>query len=321
VRISGGSRRRLSAFLFLGLALVFVGLLLRGQWTSLEDATASLRDFEWNLRPAWLLVALAVAVADLLLMGTVWGRLFRRNGGTIAWWQGVRAWVITNLGRYIPGKIWQLGGLAVYMRDRGDSGAAALVAAAAFQVVVLTTGSVVAVATVGVRIAPGTGGQVAGAVALLAMLAIGLHPAVLRFATRRLGGLLGELDVPVRLRAVDVGGAAAVMTGTWILYGVGFRCLMNGLGVAGQSADVFTLTGIFAASYVVGYSALVAPGGLVVREGAMTGLLVQFAGLSVGVAAAVAIAARVWAVLAELVAAGLVLGVAGGRARAQQGGG
>jgi hypothetical protein len=53
----------------------------------------------------------------------------------------------------------------------------------------------------------------------------------------------------------------------------------------------------------------------------MTGLLVQFAGLSVGVAAAVAIAARVWAVLAELVAAGLVLGVAGGRERAQQRGG
>jgi uncharacterized membrane protein YbhN (UPF0104 family) len=71
--------------------------------------------------------------------------------------------------------------------------------------------------------------------------------------------------------------------------------------------QLHVLTGVFAASYVVGYMALIAPGGLVVREGAMTGLLTELSEMPVGVAAAVAILARLWLVGAELGALALVL--------------
>ena len=143
-----------------------------------------------------------LAVADLLLMGSVWARLFRLTGGSTSWWHGVRVWVVTNFGRYIPGKVWQLGGLTAYMKARGESGAAALVSAVAFQVVALVTGTAIAAATVGLRWAADGVDVVPALVILMVLLAVGLHPAVLRAATRRLGRLMGESEVTVQLRGV-----------------------------------------------------------------------------------------------------------------------
>lgn len=318
MEVRARGRGRLGAMLFLVVALAFVVLLLARQWTSLEDVLDGLRDFEWSIRPGWLAAALVLATLDLVWMGSVWTRLFRRTGGSVPWWTGVRVWVLTNFGRYIPGKVWQLGGLAVYMRSRGASGAAALVSAVAFQIVALVTGFAVAVASVGLRWVAGGGSALAAAVLLAGALALGLHPAVLGLAARRLGRWLGESEVAVRLRAADIAGAALGMLVAWGVYGLGMFCMLRGLGVTWRGEDLGLLTGIFAASYVIGYAALIAPGGLVVREGAMAGLLAELGGLPVGVAGLTAVAARLWMVAAELLALVLVLAVPGARVRTEE---
>ena len=303
----GRRLRTLLAALFLTVALAFVVVLLLRQWTSLDEILAATRDFPWSVRPVWLVAAWLVAVGDLMLMGSVWAGLFRRTGGSARRWECVRIWVITNFGRYIPGKIWQLGGLTVYMKGRGESGAAALVSAVAFQIISLVTGAAVAAATVGVHWVAAGGSWLPAAVTLAVTLIVGLHPAVIRWMARRLGGLMGEDAVVVDLRTKDVVLAAGGMLIAWVVYGVGLLLLLRGVGVAWEVKQLHVLTGVFAASYVVGYMALIAPGGLVVREGAMTGLLTELSEMPVGVAAAVAILARLWLVGAELGALALVL--------------
>jgi uncharacterized membrane protein YbhN (UPF0104 family) len=299
--------RRFATFLFLGAALIFVGLLLRGQWTSLDDVMNSARSFEWSFRPWLLLLAVLTGVADLLLMGGVWADIFRRTGGNAPRTEAVRVWVVTNFGRYIPGKVWQLGGLAAYMKGRGDSGAAALVSAVAFQIITLVTGAAVALSTIGMAWTGGDGSWLPPAVTLAVLLFVGLHPGVIRWIAGRLGGWMGEDQLIVDLGAADIVRAALGMLLAWILYGIGLLLLLHGVGISAELAQLPVLTGIFAASYVVGYLVVVAPGGLVVREGAMTALLADLVGLAVGVAAAVAIMARIWMVVAELAALALVL--------------
>ena len=299
--------RRLATFVFLSVALVFVGALLRGQWTSLDEILAATRRFDWSFDPWWLTAAVGVGVGNLFLMGLVWAGLFRRTGGAARPAEVVRVWVVTNFGRYIPGKVWQLGGLAVYMKGRGDSGAAALVSALTFQIISLVTGAAISVATIGVEWAGGDSGWLPGSLTLGLILFAGLHPRVIRWIAERLGSWLGETVVGADLGARDILRAGFGMLAAWLLYGVGFLLLLRGVGVPWAISQVHVLTGVFAASYVIGYLVLVAPGGLVVREGAMTALLAELGGLAVGVAAAVAIMARVWMVLAELVALLLVL--------------
>ncbi len=304
---TGRGLRRVVTVLFLVVALLFVGMLLRGQWTSLDEVMAATRAFDWSFRPWLLVLAVVVGVADLLLMGSVWASIFRGTGGNARRADAVRVWVVTNFGRYIPGKVWQLGGLAAYMKERGDSGAAALVSALAFQIVTLVTGGAVAVSTIGVAWAGGEGSWFPAVITLGGMLFLGLHPGVIRWLASRLGRWLGEDDLRVDLDAGHIVRAAAGMLLAWSVYGVGLFLLLRGVGVAAEVSQLPVLTGIFAASYVVGYLVLVAPGGLVVREGAMTALLADLVGLAVGVAAAVAIMARIWMVVTELAALALVL--------------
>lgn len=301
-----GSRRILPV-LFLCVALVFVGILLRGQWTSLDEVMESTRTFDWSFDPWQLALAIVTGVFNLLLMGGVWAGLFRRTGGTARRPDAVRVWVVTNFGRYIPGKVWQLGGLAAYMKERGDSGAAALVSALAFQIITLVTGAAVAVSTIGVSWAAGDGGWLPAVGALAVILFLGLHPAVMRWMANRLGRWLGEDEMTVDLGAGHIVRAATGMLLAWALYGLGMLLLLRGVGVYAEVSQLPVLTGIFAASYVLGYLVLIAPGGLVVREGAMTALLADLVGLAVGVAAAVAIMARIWMVVSELAALALVL--------------
>src|SRR5260370_7645332 len=56
-----------------------------------------------------------------------------------------RAWTLSNLGRYIPGKVWSVAGLVVLAERAGVRRSAAAVSAFAMQAVVLGTGAILVV--------------------------------------------------------------------------------------------------------------------------------------------------------------------------------
>lgn len=303
--------RRALVVLFLVLAVAFAVALLFERWGELQAIRSRVGGFGWRISPGWLAAALALATVNLFWMGAVWVFLYRSGGGGLGYVRGIRVWLATNLGRYIPGKVWQISGLAVHLRQTGESGALALGSALAFQVVTLLTGLAAGVGVVGARpgVLPGGSALTTGLV-VLALLAL-LHPAVVRGGMALTARLLREeisRAEPPEGRALAT--AAAGMLASWAVYGLGLWCLIRGVTgreVAGPGA----LAGVFAASYVAGYLVLVAPGGLVVREGAMTGLLVAVSPVGGAVAAALAVLARVWVTLSELAALGLALLVPG----------
>lgn len=297
---------------FLAAALLFAGLLLFGQWQELRRLRAEVGGWGWRLAPGWLGGALALATLNLFLMGAAWVRLYRGAGGTVSYRRGVAVWVATNLGRYIPGKVWHLSGLALHLRRTGESGALALTTALTFQVVTLLTGSVVAVGTLGADTARIPGGSPLTAVAVLVLLAALLHPRVVRALTRLAARVTREeLEGVETARAGDLAAAAALLAAAWAVYGVGFWCLLEGVSGRGAPAGPVLLTGVFAASYVAGYLVLVAPGGLVVREGAMTALLAALTPVGAAVGGALAVAARIWNTASELLGLGAAAALSG----------
>lgn len=303
-----------AAALFLIAALVFVGWALADRWAALQGMRAEVGGFGWRLSPGWLAAAVAVGVANLFWMGAAWVHLFRSGGGRLGWGEGIRVWLATNLGRYIPGKIWQISGLVVHLRESGESGSLGLASALAFQVVVLVTGIAVAAGVLGgdLALVPG-GSPVVAAAAVLLLLGL-LHPTVVRHGMQVAARGLDRDDSPA---AAPPSGpallrAAAAMVGAWALYGVGLWCLLRGLSESVVPGPIL-LTGVFAASYVAGYLVLLAPGGLLVREGAMTGLLAALTPMGAAVGGALAVAARIWVTAAELGAAAASLALPEGR--------
>lgn len=295
--------KRSAGWVFVVVSLVFVALLLARQGAALSDLRSDLDRFGWSLRPGWLVAAVSLGTADLFLMGAIWVGLFRALGGSVTAREGVAVWMVTNLGRYIPGKLWQLSGLALYMRERRQAGAAALTAAALFQVLVLGTGVAVAGASLGVELVRGSALVPIVAVIVLVLVVL-LRPALTGKAAGALARRFGESVAAGSPRAGDLWLAVGGLVLAWLVNGAGLWCVWRGAG-GGAAPGVLTMSGVFAASYVAGYLVLFAPGGLVVREGAMAGLLAVTAGVPVSVGAAVAVLARLWAMASELLATGI----------------
>lgn len=91
---------------------------------------------------------------------------------------------------------------------------------------------------------------------------------------------------------------------SWILYGLVYFLFLASLtplplGVLPQ------LAGVNALSFVAGYLAFVTPGGLGAREAAMTALLLPLVPASV--AAVLAVASRLWTIIAEVAGGMLAL--------------
>lgn len=289
--------------LFLLAALVAVTVALSGRWDAWA-AVAGSEDVGWRLRPLWLLGAVACGVLALLADAALWASAFRACGARIGVREGVSVWLGTQLARYLPGRIWQATGLVAYVRARGDSGVVALTVALVLQAGTLATGVGIAVAVLGTGVfgAIGPWSVIVGALAIAAALT----PPVLR-ATIRLGRRLLKEAPDSEPPAVQGGILLRATLGRlvlWLPHGLGFWLLLEGMLASNPLGPIEAL-GVFAAAYVAGFLVILAPAGMVVREAAMASLLGAAAGLPVGPAAALALAARLWSTVSEVVAFGM----------------
>lgn len=272
-----------------------------------EEATRALA----GTTPSWPALAgsaLLVLAAYVILI-QVWRALLAGAGQHLRFWPAARIWTVSNLGKYVPGKVWQMSAMAVMARDQGVSGVAAAGSAVLSTLVTLATGFAVTM-VFGADVL--TDKRVAIAAAVGLAIAIAAAPRALPLLgdlARRLTGR--EFTLPrLAPRALLV--AVAGSTAAWILLGLGFHLLARGLGVAGPAAPASIAA--FVGSYLLGFLAVFAPGGVGVREGAMH-LALRQVGVGAGEALVLVVASRVWLTLLEIGPAlvFLALGLAGRR--------
>ena len=89
----------------------------------------------------------------------------------------------------------------------------------------------------------------------------------------------------------------------WICYGVSFYTFMNAIMIDPE-IPVIAGIGSFVLAYIIGYLAFFSPGGLGARELVLITVTSPFLG---PVASGVAVTARVWNLISEVVAAGIAL--------------
>lgn len=304
---------KVGGLVFTVASLVFAAVLVVRHGGDLAAQWADLRAAGWRPKPEWLLAALAAATSNLFLLGGAWIRLLRELGGTIGYIEGMRVWTWTNLGRYLPGRVWQLSALTLYLREKRQIGGIGLGSNLTLQVLLLATGAAVAFAVLGLRLAEGRVALVSVALGVTAVaLVVALRPSMVARLSARMGVLMGEPDVTVHPRRAALWEAAGIVVLSWFVNGLSLWLLWRGVG-ASVGPDPWFWTGAFAAAYLAGYVALFAPAGLVVREGALALVLVNFGGMGAAAAAAIAILARLMGIASELVAAVLAQLLPAGR--------
>ena len=272
----------------------------------------SIREYDWEVHPGWLIISLALGALAFFVQAASWRMIIRSFGHSVRLMMSYKIIYLSNLGRYVPGKVWQLFGMLYLTKKKGISPEEATASFVLVQVFGVPASllafalanqmrSVVLVEQVGL-FGPGTTWLIT--IGMLAFCAVAV------FATGRLQGvgnwLLKLINRPPVKFAMDKTVALKIFSGyfaAWIVYGTAFWCFLKAVSPE-RSPDVIVAIGIFNLAYQIGYLALFAPGGFGPRELVLGSLLAPFFG---PIAAAVAVLARLWAIAIEAIAAVMAL--------------
>lgn len=252
----------------------------------------------WMPEPLLFLASCALLFLGFVASAALWGRLVVDLGGPrLPVAEAVRVFMVANLGRYVPGKVWQIAGLAALAQRRGVPAPTAMGAAVLGQGIALVAATLVGLGAL--LAAPAeTRAWAAMAAGLVVLLAVaGLLPPVFR----RVSGLwfrMARTEAPPGLGSVHAVRWLTLYTLNWVLYALSFWVLAVSLGHRG---DPVAVGSAFAAAYVLGYLVLFAPAGVGVREGFLVAFLSPVTGPGFG--AVIALVSRVWTTLVELVPA------------------
>ena len=290
--MSDGANARQKLSYGLGWALAIV-LLVYVLWRVFAHA----QSISWeNVRLVPLYRAAGLLLAAYVLRSAIFAAVMRSLGERSRVVPTLRLFFVAQLGRYLPGKVWQFAGAGMLGDRYGLDGARCVASSLWVAITHHLVGAVLGLLVLWQI--PSLRAPALTAVALLSVVCVVL------VATPMLERLLGlffrrQADAVRRLRP-NTGVALAMLLSSAIVWGLFGLALVevttmfagdHALGVAGA-------VGSIAASAVVGYAAVIVPSGLGVREAT----LVALTGTALGpaVSAAVAIALRLVMTLLEL---------------------
>lgn len=280
-----------------GLAIVaFAARSLVRNWEALRS-----QPLDWRVEPGWLVLSALVVWAMYVVLILAWRGVLTGWGQRLDGWTAGGIWTVSSLGKYLPGKVWAVAGMALLAQRAGVPPWAATGSAVVMQGLAIGTGAAVAGLTGREAIEAAHPGAravlsllVAGSVAGVALL---LWPPFLRRLLRLLAPDAEARGAPA---AAGIGFGIAANLLAWMGYGLALWLLARGL-LPAAGLDPLLAVAVFTASYLAGFLALFAPGGLGVRE-ALFILMLQ-GPLGIGAATALAVASRVLLTITEFGAA------------------
>jgi len=269
----------------------YVGRELARQWRAFAALPATIA-VNWSL----VVASGIVVLASYTVLIWTWQHTVRAWGDRLGFLDGARIWFVSNLGRYVPGKVWQIGAMGVLSQRAGVSPVAAVGSSLVVSLVNVLAGVAVAAAC-----GAGTLDAPAWAVPLTATLVVGvvIAPWMLPPMARLFSRVMGRPIAEPRLPHSAVWTAALGCAAAWLLYGAAFHLLQ--VALLGPSGNLLRSTAAFTGSYIAGFLFLLAPGGIGVREVVLQQLLERF-GIATGADAwLLALASRGWLTVLEII--------------------
>jgi glycosyltransferase 2 family protein len=283
------------------LTLLIIGALVQ---SLRRDGPAALEAWRTaDVSRSWITGAVACGLGGFLLSIIGWYRMLADCGIVASRWFIARVFLLSNLGRYLPGgKAWQMSIVSIMASENGHSAAIlsvtslfqGIVGVAVGMVLLIVTGGVVLNVPAALLLLP-----VAGLVFLVAA------PSLLRLLPAVQDMLFKRAPALATVNAGTMWALVWTAAASWLAWGLGLYCLARGLGVGGTVSPVASIAA-WTGPFIAGLIAFVAPAGIGVRDELMRNMLVS-SGATAGGAAMLAIVARVWITALEVVPAVLLL--------------
>jgi glycosyltransferase 2 family protein len=245
---------------------------------------------DWQFSPAWILSSVLTVFVGYAALVEAWRRVVLSMGERLSFWTAARIWFLASLGKYVPGKVWAVAGAAVLARRAGVEASVAVAGALVLQALAVGSGSVVVALTARAAFQAAGPGMIPVAAAVLLACIGGIGALASQPLLNRVARLLPRSFPP--LRAVQppmLALAFAANLLAWVCYGTALIFLARGV-LPEIHLGLAQAIGVFTCSYLVGFVALFAPGGLGPRESVFLLMLAGDIGLKP--AAGLALASR-----------------------------
>jgi uncharacterized membrane protein YbhN (UPF0104 family) len=289
---------KVAQWIFAAVVLFFAARSLATQWGKFESRLPHIQ-FGWE----WISAATALILITYALLIEGWRRILVAWDSHLGFVDAARIWFLSNLGKYVPGNIWSLTAMGVMARKRGLSAIAAAGSSVVMQTVSLATGTAIVMVT-GAKL---LGQPVLVGAAVLLLLAILLSaPRFLPPLVSWVANFVGREIAPPSVPAASIWTAAVASALSWLFYGVAFQLFVRGL-LGAAPGEMSSYIAVYTAAYILGFISPIAPAGLGVREFTLAAFMTQLGLANEADAALVAIAARLWLTIVELVPSGLYI--------------
>lgn len=285
---------------------------LARQWSDVGPALTGL-DPDWTRIGA----SSAIVLATYALLIQAWRAMLTVWSESLSIGPAARIWFVSNLGKYVPGKVWQIAAMGTMAQRVGVSGAAAIGSSLIVNLVSIVAGFAVIAGTAAGKAAEAVGARDSAlthhtaqtlvvAIAIVGGLALLLAPIVVPRLVVLTGRMTGRrIPIPtLPARAIWV--AAGATTAAWLLYGIAFALFAHGVSLR-ATGNAPSYIAVYTGSYLAGYLALFAPGGLGVREGVLVLAMPLFGLASAADAAVIAVTSRLWLTVLEILPGLLLL--------------
>lgn len=260
-------------------------------------------------------LALVLSLANVALSGASWRAVLADLGSPLPWRAAARVFFVGQLGRYVPGTVFQFVAQAELARDHGVPRRRTGSALAVALLVSMTTASLLVTGVLPLALAGGAssvGGPGLDRIGLLRwltpLLLVLLVPAVLNPLLGLLLRLARQppLEHPVTWRGLLT--AAGWALASWAAVGGQVFVLLHAIVAGGASAGGFDVphllalaVGGYALAWIVGFLVVLAPAGAGARELVLAAVVALAVGG--GGAAVVVLGSRVLLTLADLLLA------------------
>lgn len=291
--------KQIVGWVFVAAIFLFLGKMVWDNWNQVKDAS-----FTFELFP--LILSTLIFALSYLIQIWAWYLITLRLEIAISPSETLESWFYSQLGKYLPGKIWLLLGRFYFYESKGKSKKNISVALY-FEIVTMiaAAGLIFLAALIHYReIGLFNSWDPSGWLVLLSLLGfVSLHPRVLQKILNWVLAQFKKEPISLSISYFNILWILLVCIVSWLVGGIGFYLFIDAFYPVAPQYVLF-LTGALAISSTLGFIAIFAPSGLGVREGALVYLLSLM--MATPIAVIISVLTRLWMTLIEIGLIGMI---------------
>ena len=278
---------------------VFLGKMVWDNWSQVKDAP-------FTLQPLPFILSTITFVFSYFIQIWAWYLITLKLKIALSPSETLKTWFYSQLGKYLPGKVWLLLGRFYFYESKGKSKKSISVALYFEMVTIIMAAGVIFLAgLISFKEARSfyTVNQLWWWILPFILAFCAIHPRVLEKILNWVLFKFKKESISLSISYSDILWILFICIVSWVVGGVGFYLFVDSVYPVAPQYILF-LTGALAISSTLGLIAIFAPSGLGVREGVLVYLLSLM--MPPPIAVIISILTRIWMTLIEIGLIGMV---------------